>query len=171
MKCEDFEKYLFENPEAKVYPDSFSEHLKDCEKCSSLWKIQESLANFGKEEIPLSFSPAKRTNLILQAKKELFNKSASSLIEDSLVVSLLLSFFVFGIIISLPNLPRFQFFEEIKPYLKMTTNFIAPIFNKFQAVFSNQSNLIMGAVGLFIIIFALTLFVKTLTPKRISVSI
>lgn len=84
MNCEDFNKFLFENPETKNSPQEYIEHLKKCYNCASLWKIQESFADLGKDKITFSFPPVKKANLILRAKQEFFYKNGSSLIEGLL---------------------------------------------------------------------------------------
>ncbi|MFB3852138.1 MAG: hypothetical protein ACE14Q_09500 [Acidobacteriota bacterium] len=167
MKCEDFDKFLFENPKAKICPQEFVEHLKECENCASLWKIQETLADIGEDKITFSLSPAQRANLILRAKKEFFLKTASSLIEDSFVVSLLLSLFILGIIASATNLSKFQLFEKVMPYIKLFSSQAVPFLKDIQAVFSSQAGSILGTMAVFFIVFAFTLFVKTLNPKRL----
>lgn len=167
MKCEDFDKFLFENPKAKICPQEFVEHLRECENCASLWKIQETLADIGEDKITFSLSPAQRANLILQAKKEFFLKTTSSLIEDSFVVSLSLSLFIFGILASALNLPKFQFFEILKPYLKFLSSEAAPFLKEVHSIFSTQGGAFLGSIALFAVVFAFTLFVRTLNPKML----
>jgi hypothetical protein len=167
MKREDFDKFLFENPDAKSCPPQFIEHLKECAKCSSLWKIQESLTNISEDKISFSFSPAKRANLIISSKKELFNKSASSLIEDSLVISILCSLFIVGIVSAAPNLNKFQFFERFTPYIKFLSSLLAPFLKEVHTIFTSQGGGFLGVIALFFIVFALTLFVKTINVPKI----
>lgn len=166
MKCQDFENYLFENPDAKQFPREFSDHLLECEKCLSIWKVQECLVNIERDKIRFSISPAIRAKLILYSRKEFLLKGSSSLIEDSLVISLLVSLFIFGVVASAPNLMKFQFFERVMPHFRIFTEILEPFVNKVQIIFSNQQGYFWVSVVLFFITFAFTVFIKTLNPKK-----
>ncbi len=166
MKCEEFQNYLFENPDAKALPEVFFDHLSKCEKCSSIWEIQESLATIEGDEIEFSLSTKMEADLILQSRKEFFKSRKPFSVEESLIISFTLSLLFSGIIVSVPNILKSHFSAKLSPYLKIVAEFLEPYMTGFQVIFSNQQGNILGFISLFLITFAFTFFVKTLNPKK-----
>ncbi|MCX7829598.1 MAG: hypothetical protein N2445_00855 [Acidobacteria bacterium] len=169
MKCEDFEKFVFENPKAKIFPNDYENHLDTCNKCKYLWKVQESLLDIGRDSVKFSFPLDLKANLITKARKRIFRRTFFPMVEDSFILSLIFSLLIIGIFASASNVEKSPWFDSIKPYFKEVSRIILPFIKEFHSFFSTPANYFWGIFGLFIVIFSLTLFVKTLNPKRATV--
>lgn len=166
MKCEDFETFLFDNPEVRELKEEFLKHKAECRDCKVLWEIQESLVSIGEDKIDFSFSMSQKIHLILSAKKEILKNYSPSFLEDSFIVSLIVSSLIWGIIFSIkdfytPLLVKLTFF---KVYL----DFLLPFLRYFQKLITEPTDFYLVLIMLFLTIFSLTLFVKTITPKKLE---
>lgn len=166
MKCEDFEKFLFDNPAVRELKEEFLKHKAECRDCKEVWEIQESLVSIGEDKIDFSFSMSEKTHLILSAKREIFKNYSSSFLENSFIVSLIVSSLIWGIIFSIKNFysPLLVKLTSFKVYL----DFLIPFLRDFQKLISDPTDFYLVLIMLFLTIFSLTLFVKTITPKKLE---
>lgn len=167
MDCAAFEKWLFENPKEKNLPEGAEEHLKDCPKCSELWKIEAVLLEAPASKEKLFFPPQMRNYLVSLSRRERERRSSfRTIIEDSAIQALVFSVLLGGGAAAFPKVLAAGYFEKLKPYIGPVVNTLGPLFEKALSLFQVPGGAYLFAFMVFAATLSFEVYYKTAFPKH-----
>lgn len=167
MDCAAFEKWLFENPKEKTLPEGAEDHLKDCPKCSELWKIEAVLLEAPGSREKLFFPPQMRNYLVSLSKRERERRSSfRTIIEDSIIQSVVFAVLLGGGVAALPKVFAAGYFQKLRPYIGPIVNTLGPFCEKILSVFQIPGGVYLFAFMVFAATLSFEVYYRTVFPKH-----